>query len=129
MKNANIVILDGYATNPGDNPWDSIEALGNCTIYDRTQSELKLERAKDAEIILLNKVILDDYAFSALPKLEYISVLATGYNNIDIEAAGKRGIPVSNIPAYSTESVAQATFALLLELAMHVGLHLSLIHI
>jgi glycerate dehydrogenase len=119
----NIVILDGYTINPGDNPWDSLEALGNCTIYDRTPAELKLERAIDAEIILLSKVKLDEAAMDALPKLKFISMLATGYNNVDVVAAAKRGIPVSNIPAYSTESVVQTTFALLLELAMHVGLH------
>ncbi len=119
----NIVILDGYTINPGDNPWDSLEYLGNCVIHDRTPSALKLERARDAEIILLSKVKLDEAALDALPKLKYISMLATGYNNVDVAAAGKRGIPVSNIPAYSTESVAQTTFALLLELAMHVGLH------
>jgi glycerate dehydrogenase len=84
---------------------------------------LKLERASDAEIILLSKVKLDEATLEALPKLKYISMLATGYNNVDVAAAGKRGIPVSNVPAYSTESVVQTTFALLLELAMHVGLH------
>ena len=122
-KNPSIVILDGYTINPGDNPWDSLAALGNCTIYDRTPPELKLERARNAEILLLSKVKLDEAALDALPKLKYISMLATGYNNVDVAAAGRCGIPVSNIPAYSTESVAQTTFALLLELAMHVGLH------
>ena len=122
-EKTNIVILDGYTINPGDNPWDSLEALGNCTIYDRTPNDIKLERARDAEIILLSKVKLDEAALEALPKLKYISMLATGYNNVDVAAAGRRGIPVSNIPAYSTESVVQTTFALLLELAMHVGLH------
>ncbi len=121
--NTNIVVLDGYTINPGDNPWDSVEALGKCAIYDRTPPELKLERALDAEIILLSKVKLDETAFDALPKLKYISMLATGYNNVDVVAAGRRGIPVSNVPAYSTESVVQTTFALLLELALHVGLH------
>jgi glycerate dehydrogenase len=118
-----LVILDGYTINPGDNPWDSLELVGDCTIYDRTPPELKLERASDAEIILLSKVKLDETALEALPNLRYISMLATGYNNVDVEAAGRRGIPVSNVPAYSTESVVQTTFALLLELAMHVGLH------
>ena len=119
----NIVILDGYTINPGDNPWDSLELLGNCTIYDRTPAELKLEHARNAEIVLLSKVKLDEAALDALPKLKYISMLATGYNNVDVVAAARRGIPVSNVPAYSTESVVQTTFALLLELAMHVGLH------
>lgn len=118
-----IVILDGYTINPGDNTWDSVEALGDCTIYDRTPAELTLERASNADIILLSKVKLDEATLAALPNLKYISMLATGYNNVDVAAAGRRGIPVSNIPAYSTESVVQTTFALLLELAMHVGLH------
>lgn len=119
----NIVILDGYTINPGDNPWDSVTALGSCTIYDRTPSNLKIERARDAEIVLLSKVKLDEAALAALPKLKYISMLATGYNNVDVAAAGRLGISVSNVPAYSTESVVQTTFALLLDLAMHVGLH------
>ncbi|MBI5483172.1 MAG: D-2-hydroxyacid dehydrogenase, partial [Deltaproteobacteria bacterium] len=124
MAGANkIVVLDGYTINPGDNPWSSLEALGNCTIYDRTPPELKLERAADAEIILLSKVKLDAVALQSLPKLKYISMLATGYNNVDVEAAGRLGIPVSNVPAYSTESVAQTAFALLLELTTRVGLH------
>jgi glycerate dehydrogenase len=122
-RNAKIVVLDGYTINPGDNPWDRLEALGDVTIYDRTPPELKLERASDAEVLLLSKVKLDAATLNALPKLKYISMLATGYNNVDVEAAGALGIPVSNVPAYSTESVAQTTFALLLELAMNVGVH------
>jgi len=118
-----IVVLDGYTINPGDNPWDRLSALGEYTIYDRTPPEFKLERGGEAEVILLSKVKLDAAALQALPKLKYISMLATGYNNVDVAAARKLGITVSNIPAYSTESVAQTAFALLLELAMHVGLH------
>jgi glycerate dehydrogenase len=120
---ANIVILDGYTINPGDNPWSPLEVLGDCTIYERTPPELKLERARDAEIILLSKVKLDAASLKALPKLRYISLLATGYNNVDVATAGALGIPVSNVPAYSTESVAQTTFALLLELAVNVAMH------
>jgi len=120
---AKIVILDGYTINPGDLSWSSLEALGHCTIYDRTPVELKLERVRDAEIILLSKVKLDAATLESLPNLKYISMLATGYNNVDVAAAGRLGIPVSNVPAYSTESVVQTTFALLLELALHVGLH------
>jgi len=119
----NIVILDGYTINPGDNPWSQVEALGNCVIYDRTPPELKLERARDADIILTSKCKLDASLLEALPNLKYVSMLATGYNNVDVAAAGKRGIPVSNVPAYSTESVVQTTFALLLELATAVGIH------
>jgi glycerate dehydrogenase len=118
-----IVILDGYTINPGDNPWGPVEALGNCVIYDRTPPELKLERARDADIILTSKCKLDAATLEALPNLKYISMLATGYNNVDVVAAGRRGIPVSNVPAYSTESVVQTTFALLLELATAVGIH------
>lgn len=122
-NNARIVVLDGYTINPGDNPWSPLEALGSCTVYDRTPPELRLERAADAEIILLSKVTLDAATLNALPKLKFISLLATGYNNVDVAAAGALGIPVSNVPAYSTESVAQTTFALLLELAVNVGVH------
>ena len=118
-----IVILDGYTINPGDNPWTPLEEYGDCTIYDRTPPELKLERSRDAEIILTSKVKLDEATIEALPRLRFISLLATGYNNVDVAAAGRRGIPVSNVPAYSTESVAQTAFALLLELTTRVGLH------
>lgn len=124
MKSAaKIVVLDGYTINPGDNPWSNLEILGDCTVYDRTAPELMLERASDAEILLTSKVKLDAATLNSLPKLKYISMLATGYNNVDVAAAGALGIPVSNIPAYSTESVAQTTFALLLELAVNVGVH------
>ncbi|KAA0895222.1 D-2-hydroxyacid dehydrogenase [Oryzomonas rubra] len=118
-----IVILDGYTINPGDNPWTPVENQGICAVYDRTPPELTLERAAQAEIILTSKVKLDAAILNALPRLKYISLLATGYNNIDIAVAGRLGIPVSNVPAYSTESVAQTAFALLLELAVQVGAH------
>lgn len=118
-----IVILDGYTINPGDNPWSPVEALGECSIFDRTPAELVVERAKDAAIILTSKVKLTSGVLEQLPKLRYISLLATGYNNVDVAAAARRGIPVANIPAYSTESVAQTVFALLLELTTQVGLH------
>lgn len=118
-----IVILDGYTINPGDNPWDSVAAQGTCTVYDRTPSELVSERAAEAEIILTSKVKLDANVLEALPKLRFISLLATGYNNVDVAYAGQRGIAVSNVPAYSTDSVAQTAFALLLELTTQVGLH------
>jgi len=118
-----IVILDGYTINPGDNPWTPVEVLGECTVYDRTPAGLILERARDAEIILASKAKLTEAVIDGLPKLRYISLLATGYNNVDVSAAARLGIPVSNIPAYSTESVAQTAFALLLELTTQVGLH------
>ena len=118
-----IVILDGYTINPGDNPWTQVEALGECAIYERTPADLVLERAREADIILVSKVKLTGEIIAALPKLRYISLLATGYNNVDVAAAARRGIPVSNVPAYSTESVVQTAFALLLELTTRVGLH------
>jgi glycerate dehydrogenase len=118
-----IVILDGYTINPGDNPWTPLEALGECVIHDRTPAELVVERARDAEIILTSKAKLTEEVINHLPELRFISLLATGYNNVDVAAAAKRGIPVSNVPAYSTESVAQTAFALLLELTTRVGLH------
>lgn len=123
MKDLSIVILDGYTINPGDNPWGPIETLGRCTIFERTPPELKVERAKDADIILTSKCKLDAHVIEALPRLKYISMLATGFNNVDVAAAGLRRIPVSNVPAYSTESVVQTTFALLLELTNAVGVH------
>ncbi len=119
----NIVILDGYTINPGDNPWDAVAALGKLVAHDRTPDELKLERAKDADIILTSKVKLDAATLKALPKLKYISLLATGYNNVDVATARAQGIPVANVPAYSTASVAQTAFALLLELATGAGVH------
>ena len=118
-----IVVLDGYTMNPGDLSWDELKSLGECFIYDRTPKELVVTRAADAEIVLTNKVVLDKEVIESLPRLRYIGVLATGYNVIDISEAKKRGIVVTNVPDYSTMSVVQLTFALLLELTHHVGLH------
>lgn len=115
-----IVILDGYAANPGDLSWDGLKALGECTIYDRTAPEDVLERAKGAEAILTNKVAITAGHMAALPDLKYIGVLATGYNIIDIAAAKERGIIVTNIPAYSTPSVAQMVFAHILNITNRV---------
>lgn len=115
-----IVILDGYAANPGDLSWDGLKALGECTIYDRTAPEDVLERAKGAEAILTNKVAITADHMAALPDLKYIGVLATGYNIIDIAAAKERGIVVTNIPAYSTPSVAQMVFAHILNITNRV---------
>lgn len=124
MSNAlKIVILDGYAINPGDNPWDEVSVLGDCTVYDRTPPDLVLERATGAQVILLSKVKITSDLLGKLPDLRFISMLATGYNNVDVEAAGRKGVAVSNVPAYSTDSVVQTAFALILELATHVGLH------
>jgi len=119
----NIVVLDGFTLNPGDLNWDALNALGACVVYDRTKPEERIERAKDAEAILVNKVIVDAALMGQLPKLRYVGVLATGYNVVDCAAARGRGIVVTNIPAYSTPSVAQHAFALLLELTQRVALH------
>ena len=110
----NIVILDGYSANPGDLSWKELEELGTLTVYDRTKSDETVARAADAEIVLTNKVILNSEVIAQLPRLKYIGVLATGYNVVDIKAAHERGIIVTNVPAYSTESVAQMVFAHLL---------------
>lgn len=117
----NIVELDGYAANPGDLSWEPLRELGELTVYDRTPASLVVERAKDADIILINKVIIDEEVLSQLPRLKYIGVLATGYNVVDVEAATRRGIVVTNIPAYSTESVAQMTFAHILNITNRIG--------
>ena len=118
-----IVILDGFPMNPGDLSWEGLCALGECMIYDRTPAQLTVERMRGAEIAITNKVVFNRDTLAQLPELRYIGVTATGYNIVDIAAARERGIVVTNVPAYSTRSVAQLTFALLLELAMHVGHH------
>ena len=115
-----LVILDCHAVNPGDLSWEPIKQLADCTIYERTRQEDVIERAKDADGILINKVNITEEVLQQLPKLKYIGELATGYNNIDIAAARARGVVVCNIPAYSTDSVAQHVFALLLNAATRV---------
>lgn len=119
----NIVVLDGFALNPGDLSWAELERLGRCVVYDRTPESQILSRAADAEIVLTNKTPLRGEHLRQLPALRYVGVLATGYNVVDVEAARARGVTVTNVPAYSTRSVAQLTFALLLELTLHVGHH------
>jgi glycerate dehydrogenase len=118
-----IVILDGYTANPGDLSWAEFEALGECAVHDRTTKTQVVERARTAAIVLTNKTILDRAAIEALPELRYIGVLATGYNVVDARAARERHIPVCNVPDYSTASVAQTVFALLLELTNGAGAH------
>lgn len=118
-----IVELDGYAANPGDLSWDGFKELGELTVYDRTAPEDVLERAKGAQVILTNKVVITDELMDQLPELQYIGVLATGYNVVDIPAARRRGIVVTNIPAYSTMSVAQMVIAHLLNITNQVALH------
>jgi glycerate dehydrogenase len=119
----NIVALDGFTLNPGDLSWEELESLGQCEIHDRTAATEVLARAANAEILLTNKVELNRTHLQNLPKLKYVGVLATGTNIVDLVAARERGIPVTNVPAYGTKSVAQTTMALLLELAQHVGDH------
>jgi glycerate dehydrogenase len=119
----NIVVLDGYTLNPGDLSWDELKSLGHCEIYDRTAPLEVLPRSKDAGIILTNKTVLGREQIQSLPQLKYIGVLATGTNVVDLVAARQRNIPVTNVPTYATSSVAQLTFALLLELTLHAGQH------
>lgn len=123
-----IVALDGYAANPGDLSWDELKALGECVIYDRTAPEEVLERAADAELVLTNKVVITAEMMAALPQLKYIGVMATGYNIVDIDAARERGIIVTNIPSYSTDSVAQMVFAHILNIAQQVQHHSEAVH-
>ena len=118
-----IVVLDGYAANPGDLSWAALEALGELTVYDRTAPEAVVERIGDAEMALTNKTELGRAQLAAAPKLKYVGVLATGYNVVDVAAARELGITVTNVPAYSTDSVAQLTIALLLEICHHAGEH------
>ncbi|PYJ58768.1 MAG: glycerate dehydrogenase [Verrucomicrobia bacterium] len=118
-----IVVLDGFTLNPGDLSWDELKSLGDCEIYDRTPPEEVVKRAADAEIVLTNKAPVTRESILALPRLKYIGVLATGYNIVNTAAARERDILVTNVPTYGTRSVAQHTFALLLELTQHAGHH------
>lgn len=115
-----IVILDGYTANPGDLSWKELETLGELVAYDRTSADETVARATDAEVVLTNKVLITKDVMAQLPQLKYVGVLATGYNVVDIEAARQRGIIVTNVPAYSTESVAQMVFAHLLTVTNRV---------
>ncbi len=117
------VVLDGYTLNPGDLSWESLKELVNLTVYDRTSEEDVLERIGDCEIVITNKTQITKEIIEKAPNIKYIGVLATGYNVVDIEAARKRNIPVTNVPKYSTSSVAQLVFALILEICHHVGAH------
>lgn len=115
-----IVELDAHAINPGDLSWEGLKSLGEFVEYERSTGKEVVERAKDADVVLTNKVSIREKEMSQLPKLKYIGVMATGYNTIDLEAARKRGIVVTNIPAYSTDSVAQMTFAHILNIMNRV---------
>lgn len=109
-----IVVLDGITLNPGDNPWTAIEQLGDLTVYGSTRPDEVISRSVDADILLTNKVVLDREVIDQLPNLKFIAVTATGYNVVDLKAARDRQIPVSNVPVYSTDAVAQHVFAMLL---------------
>lgn len=115
-----IVVLDGYGLNPGDLSWEWLDKYGEVTVYDRTSPDRIADRAKDADVLFTNKVVLDKEMLQSLPHLKYVGVLATGYNVVDIDAARQAGITVTNIPAYSTDSVAQMVFAHLLNVTNRV---------
>ena len=116
-----IIVLDGYGLNPGDLNWEGFETLGELTVYDRTLPSELMERAAGAEVLITNKTLITAENMADLPELKYIGVLATGYNVVDIDAAKDRGIVVTNIPAYSTASVAQMVFAHILNITQRVG--------
>ena len=118
-----IVVLDGYTLNPGDLSWAEIEKCGDLTVYERTESDQVVERCRDAEIILTNKTPVSREMIGMLPRLKFISVLATGFNIVDVAAAKEKGIVVSNVPGYGTASVVQLTFSLILEFYNQVSLH------
>ena len=118
-----IVILDAYTTTSDDLSFNELGSIGELAIYERTLKSDVIERAQGADIVMTNKVEITREIIDNLPHLKYIGLLSTGYNVVDLQAAKERNIPVTNIPAYSTDSVAQLTFALLLELAMGVGAH------
>ncbi|HAH24585.1 MAG TPA: glycerate dehydrogenase [Prolixibacteraceae bacterium] len=118
-----IVVLDGFALNPGDLSWEGLELLGECKVYDRTRPADVLSRIKSASVVITNKVVLDERLIEQLPALRYIGVTATGYNVVDVKAASRKGIVVTNIPAYSTDSVAQLVFSHILNVANRVELH------
>lgn len=125
-----IVVLDGYAGNPGDLSWDALGKLGALTVYDRTPAApaVVTERIGDAEIVFTNKTPLSRQVLNGCPNLKFVGILATGYNIVDIDAARERGIPVCNVPGYSTDAVAQLTLALLLEICHHVAHHSEKVH-
>lgn len=123
-----IVNLDGYTTNPGDLSWEQFKKYGDLTVYDRTPPELVIERAKDAEILIVNKTPIDADLLKQLPKLKYIGLQSTGYNIVDCKTARELGVTVCNIPAYSTSAVAQLVFAFILQVANQVTLHSDAVH-
>lgn len=123
-----ITVLDGYTENPGDLSWEWLEKLGECTIYERTPAELIAERTEGCDIVITNKTPLRRELLETLAELKYVGLLSTGYNIVDWEYCKEKGIPVCNIPSYSTSAVAQLVFALILELTNSVGIHSSSVH-
>ena len=125
-----IVVLDGYTENPGDLSWEKFRSLGELTVYDRTENDFDtiVKRIGNNQAVIVNKVNITREILDACPSIEYIGVLATGYNIVDTEAAAERGIPVCNVPTYATAAVGQFTFALLLEACLHVGHHSAEVH-
>ncbi len=123
LKKVKIVVLDGYTLNPKDLSWDELGAFGDLVVYDRTPDDEIVKRIADAQIVFTNKTPLNSSAINACPNIEYIGVLATGYNVVDIAAAKEKGIIVTNVPTYGTEAVAQFAIALLLEICHHIGHH------
>jgi glycerate dehydrogenase len=128
MPRPQIVILDGYALNPGDLIWQRLQDLGECTIYDRTPPQDVAARIQNAQVVLTNKGLVTRETIAASTKLRYVGVMATGYNVVDVEAAAEKGIVVTNVPTYGTRSVAQMVFAHLLNLTQRVGDHSAAIH-
>lgn len=120
---AKIVVLDGFTLNPGDNPWDELQSLGDTHIFDRSSPEQVLERAKNASILVVNKVRIGSRQIESLPSLRFVAVTATGYDCVDTTAARECGIPVTNVPVYGTDSVAQHVFALLLHILHRTEIH------
>ncbi len=116
-----IVVLDGFCVNPGDLSWEAFRQMGQFVVYDRTAAQQVVERCSGADAVLTNKVVIDDHVMKCLPTLRYVGILATGYNVVDLDAAHRRGIVVTNIPAYSTDSVAQMAFAHILNITNRVG--------
>ena len=119
----NLVILDGVTLNPGDLSWEPMSEFGACEVHDGTPAEQVVERSRDADVLVINKIVMDEGVLAVLPRLRHIAVTATGYNVVDTAAAGRRNVSVSNVPTYGTQSVAQMVFAHLLELAQRVGAH------
>jgi glycerate dehydrogenase len=123
MGRMNIVVTDGYTLNPGDNPWDQIESLGALRVYDRTAPGELIDRCRDADILIVNKTLVREPSLEQMPSLRYITLTATGYDVVDVAAAGRRGIPVSNVPIYGTDSVAQYVFSAVLHLCHNISEH------